>query len=112
MGRTFHAHNQHVFRHPAFIARDVGSDTQREALLSEQRIAAISRAIAPDLSRLGEVDDVLLLVAGPGNVSLSRLQRSAHRMQAGNDSLFLFVDLSEHGGPNPRHDAHVHYSVG
>ena len=34
-------------------------DAQREALLAEQRVAAVARAVAPDLLRLGVVDDVL-----------------------------------------------------
>ena len=63
--RVLDAEDQHVLGHPAFVARDVRRDPKREALLAEQRIAAVARAVAPDLARLREVDDVLLRVARP-----------------------------------------------
>jgi hypothetical protein len=33
--------DQHVLGHPALVAGDVGGDAQREALLAEQRVAAV-----------------------------------------------------------------------
>ena len=42
---------------PAFIARHRRGDAQREALLAEQRVAAVSRADTPDFTTLGEVQD-------------------------------------------------------
>ena len=46
--------------------------------LPEQGVAAVARAVGPDLAGLGEVDDVLVLgVAGPGHVGLPRGSRGA-----------------------------------
>ena len=67
--RILHAEDQHVLGHPAFIARDVGGDAQREAFLAQQRVAAVARAVGPDLARLREMHDVLLVVARPGHVA-------------------------------------------
>jgi hypothetical protein len=64
-----------VLGHPALVARNVGGDAQGEALFAQQRIAAIAGAVAPDLARFREVDDVLLFVAGPSNVFLAGLER-------------------------------------
>ena len=57
----FRRQDQHVLGQPALVARDVRGDAQREALLPEQRVAAVARTIRPDLARFGEMDDVLLL---------------------------------------------------
>ena len=46
---------------PAFVAAHHRRDAQREALLAEQRVAAVARAVRPDLARLGKVHDVLVL---------------------------------------------------
>jgi hypothetical protein len=44
-------------------------DAQREALLAQQGVAAVARAVGPDLPGLGEVDDVLVVgVARPRHV--------------------------------------------
>ena len=43
-------------------------DPQREALLAQQRVAAVARAVRPDLPGLGEVADVLGRAARPGDV--------------------------------------------
>ncbi len=59
------AEDEHVLGHPALVPGHGGGDAQGEALLAEQGIAAVAGAVAPDLARLGEVDDVFLLVAGP-----------------------------------------------
>src|SRR3712207_8300145 len=48
------------------------------SLLAEQRVAAVARAVRPDLPGLGEVDDVLLGVRGPGDLAAG----STHRVQA------------------------------
>ena len=45
---------------PALVAAHHRRDAQREALLAEQRVAAVARAEAPDLARFGKVDDVLV----------------------------------------------------
>ena len=93
--------------HPAFVARDVGGDAQGEALLAEQGVAAVAGAVGPDLARLGKVDDVLFVVAGPGNILLARRKRRADGVHAGNDALVALVDLLEDRQADARHDAHV-----
>ena len=74
--------DQHVLGQPALVAGDHRRDPQREALLAQQRVAAVARAVGPDLARLGEVDDVLLLVARPRAGLLAR-PRAASRSCAG-----------------------------
>src|SRR6266851_4471932 len=76
----FNSEDEHVLGHPALVAGDVGGDAQGKALLAEEGVAAVARAVAPDLAGLGEVDDVLLVVAGPGNILLSRRQRRTDRV--------------------------------
>ena len=74
--------DQHVLGEPALVARDHRRDAQREALLAEQRVAAVARAVRPDLARLGEVHDPLLVgVARPRDVVLAR-RRAARRPSA------------------------------
>ena len=74
--------DQHVLGHPALVARHRRGDPQREALLAEQRVAAVAGAVGPDLARLGVVDDVLVVgVAGPRNV-LGRPRPAASRPSA------------------------------
>ena len=61
--------DQHVLGQPALVAGHHRGDPQREALLAEQRVAAVARAEGPDLAGLGEVDDVLVVgVARPRHV--------------------------------------------
>ena len=50
---------------PALVVGDGRRDAQRVALLAQQRVAAVAGAVAPDLAGLGEVRDVLGLVARP-----------------------------------------------
>ena len=70
--RILEAQNQHVLGHPAVVARDVRGDPQPEALLPQQRVSTVSRAVGPDLPSLREVDDVLVVVARPGHILLAR----------------------------------------
>ncbi len=94
------------------IARDVGGDAQREALLAQQRIAAVAGTVGPDLARLGEMHDVLFFVAGPGHVLLSAPERGADAVDARHDALLILVDLLKHRNADARHDAHVYHDVG
>ena len=67
------AEDQHVLGEPALVAAHHRRDAQREALLAEQRVAAVAGAEAPDLARLRKMHDVLLvLVARPRDVALRR----------------------------------------
>jgi hypothetical protein len=42
--------DQHVFGQPAFVAAQRRRDAQRQALLAQQRVAAVARAVRPDLA--------------------------------------------------------------
>ncbi|KAG0776524.1 hypothetical protein G6F22_012509 [Rhizopus arrhizus] len=106
-----HAQDQHVFGQPALVAPHGGGDAQRKALLAQQRIAAIARAVAPDLAALGEMHDVLGRVARPGHVGFAGGQGLAHGMHARHEVAVgaqHVIDLLAHA----RHDAHVHGHVG
>ena len=51
--------------HPALVARHRAGDAQGVALLAEQRVAAVAGAEGPDRALLGELHDVLGVVARP-----------------------------------------------
>ena len=110
--RVLNAKDEHVLGHPALVARDVGGDAQGEALLAQQRVAAVAGAVGPDLARLGKMHDVFLVrVAGPGHVPPALRQRRADRMHAGHDALVALVNQREHRPSNARHDAHVGHDI-
>ena len=96
---------------PAFVARDHRRDAQREALLAEQRVAAVAGAERPDLTRLGEVHDPLLVgVARPRHVGLAGRERRADRVHA-RDELAVDAEHVERGLPGARHRAHAQRDV-
>ena len=105
--RVLDAHDEHVLRHPAFVTRDVRSDAQREALLAQQRVAAVAGTVGPDLARLREMNDVLFLIAGPRNIVSAVIERSAHAMHARNHALVALIDFLEHALADAGHDAHA-----
>ena len=75
--------DQHVLGHPAFAARHGRGDAQREALLAQQRVAAVARAVRPDQVLVGEVADVLLLHRRAGPLARRpRRARAARRSSA------------------------------
>ena len=98
------ADEQHVLGEPALVASDDRGDAQREALLREDRVAAVPRAVRPHLEGVGEVHDVLVVVARPRDIRLTGLERGTHRVHrldprsAGGD---LLDDLRTDAG----HDA-------
>ena len=110
--RIFDTEDEHVLGQPALVTSHRRRDAQREAFLTQQRVAAVARTVAPDLTQLGEVNDVLLLVAGPGHVLLAFFQRRTDGVHARHHTLFRLVDLLEHFFSYARHDAHVHHDVG
>ena len=96
---------------PAFVAPEHRSDAQREALLSEQGVAAVARAERNDLASLWEVDDVLVLrVARPSDVLLAALKGLADRVQARHE--LAVTEYFEGAGAHARHDLHAHRDVG
>ena len=102
------AQDQHVLGHPALALRHRRGDAQREALLAQQRVAAVARAVRPDQVLLREVADVLLLHrrARPGHILLPRRERRADRVQAGNE-FAVGAQRLDHLGADARHDVHV-----
>ena len=105
--RRFDAEDQHVFGQPAFVARHVRGDAQREALLAEQRVAAVARAVGPDFAGFRVVHDVLgVRVARPARIFFVRADRCADRVHAGNE-LAVGAEHVEHGLAHARHGAHV-----
>ncbi len=80
-------------------------DPQRIALLAQQRVAAVARAVAPDLAGLGEVGDVLRVVAGPRHVGLPRLEGRPYRVQAFDEEPVL-AHLVQRRLAHPGHRAH------
>ena len=98
--------------HPAFVARLHARDAQRVALLAEQRVAAIARAVRPDLARLGEMRDVFILVAGPRHVGgRGRRQRVADGVHAAHEVLAVAERLPDRVA-DARHDVHVGDGIG
>ncbi len=53
------------------------------------------------------MDDVLFVVAGPGDVLLAGGERRADGVHAGDDALDVFVDFGEDRRADAGHDAHV-----
>ena len=110
-GLAGQAQDEHVLGHPAVAAGHRRGDTQGEALLAEQGVAAVTRTEGPDLVGLREVSDVLLIIAGPARVFLTGLKRNADGVNGGNPHAALIDEVhgsSTHAG----HDAHVDNDVG
>ena len=97
---------------PALVAAEDGRDAQRQALLAEQRVAAVAAAVAPDRALLGEVHDVLHVgVARPRDVVLARRQRRADGVHARHERMVGAQHL-DRGATHAGHDLHVHGDVG
>ena len=70
--RIRHTQDEHVLGEPPVVARHRGRDPQGEALLAQQRVAAVAGPVRPDLQRLREVHDVLLgRIARPRDILLA-----------------------------------------
>jgi hypothetical protein len=112
-----HAQDQHVFGQPAAavlalgLAAHVRGDAQREAFLAEQRVAAVARAVGPDLAGFGIVDDVFGGIARPRDIGLAFCERHADRVHAGHE-LAVGAEHVVDGLAHARHDAHVDRHVG
>ncbi|OWW20117.1 hypothetical protein AYR66_12055 [Noviherbaspirillum denitrificans] len=104
--RRFDAKDQHVLGQPALVAAHRGRDTQREALLAQQRIAAVAGAVGPDFAGFRIMDDVLGFIARPRDILLTRTQRLADGVHAGHELAFGAQHVV-HGLAHAGHDAHV-----
>ena len=100
---------------PALVAGHHARDAQREALLREQRVAAVARAVRPDLAGVGELHDVLRVVAGPVDLGAAVAdavdERVAHRVDRAHPGL-AGLDEAVDRLPHAGHDAHGEHDVG
>ncbi len=104
--------DEHVLGQPALVAGHDRGDAQGEALLAQQRVAAVARAEGPDLAGLGEVDDVLVVgVARPGDILDAVAEGHAHRVQAGHE-LAVLAEAVQRVLAHPGHDPHRGGHVG
>ena len=109
--RTGHAQNEHVLSQPTLVTAHGGRNAQRKALLAQQSVAAVARAIRPDLTRLWKVHDVFGLVARPFHIGLARGQRCAHGVHARHKSA-VHAQHVIHRTAHARHDALVDRNIG
>ena len=111
------AQDEHVLGQPARLAvaccgvAHRRGDAQRQALLAQQGVAAVAGAVGPDLAGFREVDDVLLGVAGPGNLLDTFEQRHADAVNGGHEGA-VSTQHVPHGLAHAGHDAHVGHHVG
>src|SRR5438105_3633913 len=81
--RRRNAEDEHVLGEPAFVASHHRRNAQRETFLAQQCVAAVTRAIAPDLARFRKMHDVFVLrVARPCDVLFTFGQWSPDRVHA------------------------------
>ena len=102
--------DQHVLGQPALVAGHDAGDAQGVALLAEQGVAAVARAVGPDLAGLGVVDDPLVVVAGPGNIGLAGAQRRAQRVNGRHEEAVLSHHVQSalaHAGHDPHRDGDI-----
>ena len=103
--------DEHVFCHPAIAASHGRSNTESKALLAEQGVATVAGAEGPDFVGLGEVRDVLFVVARPVVINLALFERNAHGVNGGNPGC-TFSDEVHCSRAHAGHDAHVADNVG
>ncbi len=104
--------DQHVLGEPALVTGHRRRDAKCVAFLAQQGVAAVTGAVAPDHPLLGEVGDVLRVVARPWDVILARLERRPDRVQARDEVGVELFDPLEHVGAHPGHDPHRRDDVG
>ncbi len=57
------------------------------------------------------MNNVFCIVAGPGNILLTRLERSADRVQT-RHKIAVFTQQFHNLDAHPRHDTHIRYDIG
>ena len=99
--------------HPALVAGLDAGDTQRKALLAEQRVAAVTGAERPDFTGFREVGDILLVhrrARPDAVVGFAGSQRFADRMHARDEFAVVAEDI-EHLGADAGHHFHVDHDI-
>ena len=102
--------DQHVLGQPAFVPGHDRGDAKGEALLPQEGVAAIARAVGPDLPGLGIVDDVLLGVAGPGDIRLTSRKGRTEGVNCGHEEAIvaqLVQRRPAHAGHHPHRDGDI-----
>src|SRR5665811_2055262 len=106
--------DEHVLGEPALVTGEHRRDAQRVALLTEKGVAAVPGSVRPDLAGLGEVGDVLVVAARPGDVRAGRAvgvdQGVADRMHRRHPVAGLGDELERrraYAGHDPHVDDHV-----
>ena len=89
-----------MLSHPALVLALVGSDTQREALLAQQNVAAVSGVDGPNGVVLGELD----------NISVLRID-IGFGVEAANEIVGLVAQLLESAGTHSGHNIHVENNI-
>ena len=111
--RPFEPHDEHVLRQPALPLGKRGPDSEGEALLAEERVAAVARSEADDLLGVRPVcDDGLGGVARPERARLTLSQGDAHRVEALDELAPVPLDGLQDGRAGPRHHPHADRDVG
>ena len=102
-----------MLRQPALPLGERGPDAEGEALLAEERVAAVAGAEADDLLGVGPVrDDGLGWVARPEGARLALRQGDAHRVEALDELATVPLDGLHDGRAGPRHHPHADGHVG
>jgi hypothetical protein len=96
---TLEPEDQHVLCEPSFVASERTSDSKRETLLAQQRIAAVAAADGDDRVVLWEMTNEPAL-----GIHVERAMNSAIE-------IIRCAELRERGGTHPRHDSHVQRNV-
>ncbi|OUD85662.1 hypothetical protein BC477_14735 [Clavibacter michiganensis subsp. michiganensis] len=104
-----------MLREPTLVARHHGGDAEGEALLAEQRVAAVARSERDDLALLGEVADALVGVVRPRDVRAADPgvvdERRADAVQRA-DPRGVGADEAERVVAHPGHERHARDDVG
>ena len=99
--------DQHVLGQPALVAGHHAGDAQGVALLAEQRVAAVPGAEGPDRPLLGELHDVLGVVARPGTSAWPSSSGMPTECRAGTKAAGVeLLHPAQHVGAHPGHHAH------
>ena len=110
----FQTQNQHVFGQPAFVASHRRGDPQRQALLAEQGVAAVTGTVGPDFTGFREMNNGLAgndRFARPRHVFLAGGQRRANRVDARHKETVAAQRL-KHLAAHAGHDPHVGDDIG
>ena len=105
--------DEHVFGEPAFIAGLNGGNTESEALLAEEGVAAVTGTERPDFTGFGEVSDVFLFDGGAGPdtvIAFTFGEGFADGVDAGDE--FAVAEDVEDFGTDAGHHGHVDNNVG